>query len=79
MAGGGPAVPEEVSLAASHDLSPLGATSPASPALRVPLARTGAAACRLVLGELGKAGIPSTMIHVPTKIVIGASPAPPPN
>ncbi|MGO4423668.1 LacI family DNA-binding transcriptional regulator, partial [Streptomyces sp. MCAF7] len=77
LRGAGLRVPEDISLAASDDLTVIGMTQPGSTALHVPLQEAGAAACRLVR-EAPHTGERPPRVRIPTRLVVRGSTAPPP-
>ncbi|MFD8868008.1 LacI family DNA-binding transcriptional regulator [Streptomyces sp. NPDC059590] len=77
LRGAGLRVPEDISLAASDDLTVIGMTQPGTTALHVPLQEAGAAACRLVR-EAPHTGERPPRVRVPTRLVVRGSTAPPP-
>ncbi|MCP2163644.1 transcriptional regulator, LacI family [Goodfellowiella coeruleoviolacea] len=68
-------VPEDISLAASDDLTLLGTTQPSITALHVPLDRAGAAASQLVLNA-DTTGKPAKAVRIDTQLVVRESTAP---
>ncbi|MGY0057015.1 LacI family DNA-binding transcriptional regulator [Streptomyces sp. LZ34] len=77
LRGAGLRVPEDISLAASDDLTVIGMTQPGSTALHVPLQEAGAAACRLVR-EAPHTGERPPRVRIPTRLVVRGSTAAPP-
>ncbi|MBA6436486.1 LacI family DNA-binding transcriptional regulator [Streptomyces sp. GMR22] len=71
-------VPEDISLAASDDLTVIGMTQPGSTALHVPLQEAGSEACRLVR-ETPAAGSRPPRVRIATRLVVRDSTAAPPS
>ncbi|WP_033319772.1 LacI family DNA-binding transcriptional regulator [Streptomyces yerevanensis] len=70
-------VPEDISLAASDDLTVIGMTQPGSTALHVPLEEAGSAACRLLQTTPLPGGRPQR-VRIPTRLDVRDSTAAPP-
>ncbi|GAA2431499.1 LacI family DNA-binding transcriptional regulator [Actinomadura vinacea] len=76
LPGAGLRVPEDISLAASDDLTVIGMTRPGGTALQVPLEEAGRTACRLVQESSGN-GTRPRRVRVPTTLVVRESTAAP--